>query len=275
MNEQDQRLEAVGCRREAADREELDVLWGKLRRARRADRRLAARNALAEKLLYLVHRQARQLAAKLPDHVDTEDLVQEGFQGMLDAMRKFDPAAGTQFATYSAMRIRGAMLDWIRSQDWAPRTVRRQATELAAAEDRLALDRRPTESELAGELGVDLVTLDRWRRAAEVTAVMSLEHTVYDSDGRDLKAVEVLADPRGEDPTKPIGQRELWRKVCRGLGKRDRLILLLYYAEQMTMKEIAATLGTSESRVSQVHSQLLAMLKAKFGSREGLESRGQ
>ncbi|MEO1063764.1 MAG: sigma-70 family RNA polymerase sigma factor [Actinomycetota bacterium] len=197
--------------------------------------------ALVETHLPLVHRIARRM--QVPTHVDGDDLVQWGALGLIDAAGKFDAARGLKFATYAANRIRGAMLDGLRSIDPVPRLARSRGRRIAEArrETSAELGRAATDEDLAAPLGVDLEHLGEQLRAATVAGTSSLD-------------VEVGVRP---DPARAERERELWRALLRGLNRQERLLLILYYRLGQTMRQTGAHLGLSESRVSQMHTAIL------------------
>jgi RNA polymerase sigma factor FliA len=241
-------------------------LWQNFRSTADAE----ARNRLVEIYLPLVKFNADRIAAKLPDEVDVNDLMSAGIFGLVDAIEAFDLGRGVKFETYCAPRIRGAILDELRSMDWVPRLVRSRAHKL----DRITrvleaeLGRSPTENELASRLGIDKAELAKLVRDATAVTQISLSRKHYETDSnRDVCEVDVLEDKRGKNPLTEVQKRDLKNIITRGLTRAERLILILYYYEEMTMKEIGATLDLSESRVSQMHSSILARLKMQLETR--------
>lgn len=229
-----------------------------------------ARNELMEWYLRIVKYNAERISAKLPDEVDTDDLVSAGIFGLMDAIASFDLNRGVKFETYCAPRIRGAILDELRSMDWVPRLVRSRANKLEQATRGLEMElgRVPSEDELADRLGLTRDELDKLIRDATAVSLVSLSRRHYETDSnREVCEIDVLEDKRGKDPINEIQKRDLKALVTRGLSRAERLILLLYYYEELTMKEIGATLDLSESRVSQMHSSILNRLKAQLNHR--------
>jgi RNA polymerase sigma factor for flagellar operon FliA len=175
-----------------------------------------------------------------------------------------------KFETYCVPRICGAILDELRAMDWVPRLVRSKASKLNETTRMLEarLGRRPTEQELAAELDISQPELDKMMTEASVVNLTSLNKKWYDSDSyKEVSEIDILDDKKGEDPTKRLQRTDLMRLVTRGLNRNQRLIIILYYYEELTMKEIGATLDLSESRVSQMHSELVERLQAKLGTR--------
>jgi RNA polymerase sigma factor for flagellar operon FliA len=228
------------------------------------------RNRLVETYLPLVRFNAERVWSRLPDAVDLDDLISAGTFGLISAIESFDLERGVKFETFCVPRIRGAMLDELRSMDWAPRMVRSQATRFNQARKVLEarLGRRPTEAELAQELNVAVPEVERMMLDANVAIQISLHKARRDDDGaKEQTEIDVLEDRKSIDPTRRLQKRDLMRLVTKGLNRAERLILLLYYYEEMTMKEIGHTLGLSESRVSQMHSNIVERLKEQLNPR--------
>ncbi len=225
------------------------------------------RNLLMENYLHLVKYTADRIWAKLPDKVELDDLIQAGIFGLMDAIDAFDPERGVKFETYCSPRIRGSILDELRSMDWVPRLVRARAHQLDRALQTLEaqLGRMPTEKELAEEMQLDKAEFHRLQRDANAIGLISLNNKFSDSDGdKDIREIDVIQDQKSKNPVTEAQKRDLKGLVSKGLTRAERLIILLYYYEEMTMKEIGATLDLSESRVSQMHSSIVARLKAQM-----------
>jgi RNA polymerase sigma factor for flagellar operon FliA len=228
------------------------------------------RNMLMEHYLHLVRYNAERVHAKLPDEVELDDLMSAGIFGLMDAIDAFDPERGVKFETYCAPRIRGAILDELRSMDWVPRLVRSRAHKIDGATKILEVElgRTPTEDELAKKLGVDKGEFDKMQKDASAVGVVSLSRKWFETDSnKDVREIDVLEDKKGQDPVREMQRRDLKELITRGLSRAERLIIILYYFEEMTMKEIGATLDLSESRVSQMHSSILLRLKAQIHDR--------
>ena len=229
------------------------------------------RNLLLEHYRDLVKYTAERLHSKLPDKVELDDLISAGTFGLMDAIDAYDPARGVKFETYCAPRIKGSILDELRSMDWVPRLVRARAHQLAKATHSLEmhLGRKPDERELADELEMDLEEFGRLQRDANAASLVSLSTKCGDSEGeKDVYEIDVIRDHRSEDPLLEAQKRDLKNLLTKGLTRAERLIIVLYYYEEMTMKEIGATLDLSESRVSQMHSSIVARLKAQMNTRK-------
>lgn len=228
------------------------------------------RNLLIERYLPLVKYNAERVHAKLPDEVDIEDLMSAGIFGLMDAIDGYDPGRGVKFETYVAPRIRGAILDELRNMDWVPRLVRSRSSWVDGARARLERKhgRRPTDDEIMREIGVDASEYQKIRRDASVVGVVSLSRKWFETDSnKDVREIDVLADAQQQNPLTEVQRRDLRELITRGLSRAERLIVILYYYEQMTMKEIGATLAVSESRVSQVHASIIARLQAQLYGR--------
>jgi len=229
------------------------------------------RNLLMERYRDIVRYAAERLHAKLPDKVELDDLISAGIFGLMDAIDAFDPGRGVKFETYCSARIKGSILDELRSMDWVPRLVRARAHRLSKATHSLEtyLGRKPSEEEVADELGLDIVEFTRLQRDATAVGQVSLNTKYTDSDSeKDVREIDIIKDERSEDPVIEAQKRDLKNLLTKGLTRAERLIIVLYYYEEMTMKEIGATLDLSESRVSQMHSSIIDRLKAQMHTRK-------
>jgi RNA polymerase sigma factor FliA len=228
------------------------------------------RNVLIERFLPLVRYNAERVWAKLPEGVDLNDLISAGVFGLMDAIDAFDMGRGVKFETYCVPRIRGAMLDELRTMDWVPRLVRSKASKLESArkEAEAVLGRPPSDTEMALRLRMSLPEYEKLKTEASAVNLVSLNKKWYETDSyKDVREVDILEDSKGEDPTRGIQKRDLMKLVTKGLNRNERLIIILYYYEELTMKEIGNTLGLSESRVSQMHSSIVARLKDQLRRR--------
>jgi len=230
-----------------------------------------SRNLLLEHYRYLVKYCAERLHSKLPDKVELDDLISAGTFGLMDAIDAFDPERGVKFETYCSPRIRGSILDELRHMDWVPRLVRARAHRLARARQALEaqLGRPPSETEIAEELNIDMEAFYRLQQDANAVGVTSLNTKYSEGDGeKDVREIDIIKDTRSENPLTETQKRDLKNLLTKGLTRAERLIVVLYYYEEMTMKEIGVTLDLSESRVSQMHSSIVARLKAQMNSRK-------
>jgi RNA polymerase sigma factor for flagellar operon FliA len=249
------------------DKTEIAQVWQDFFQARSEQ----SRNLLMENYLHLVKYTAERIWVKLPDKVDLDDLIQAGIFGLMDAIDAFDPGRGVKFETYCSPRIRGSILDELRSMDWVPRLVRARAHQLDRARQTLEahLGRIPTEQELAGELQLNKDDFHRLQRDANAIGLISLNNKFNESDGqKEVREVDIIEDQKSQNPVTEVQKRDLKSLLSKGLTRAEKLIVFLYYYEEMTMKEIGATLDLSESRVSQMHSSIVARLKAQMNTRK-------
>lgn len=247
--------------------EDVEQLWIEFKRDM-SNKTL--RNRLVEIYLPLVKYNGERIWARLPEGVELDDLISAGVFGLMDAITAFDLSRGVKFETYCVPRIRGAMLDELRTMDWVPRLVRSKANKLNEALKNVEarLGRQPTEIELAEELGISVTELEKMMLEANAVNLISLNKKWYETDSyKDVREIDILEDKKGEDPTKRIQKNDLMRLVTKGLNRNERLIIILYYYEELTMKEIGATLDLSESRVSQMHSSIVQRLKGQLRPR--------
>lgn len=215
----------------------------------------------------LVKRIAHHLMARLPPSVQVEDLIQAGMLGLLDAARGFDPSLGVGFETYAGTRVRGAMLDEVRRNDWVPRSVHRKARQ--AAQALRAVEQREGRAardwEVAAALGVDLEEYGRIQADAAACRLLSMEDLRLEAG----EAAEQGVAP-GVDRQDPLGAlessgfRQGLIEAIEGLPERERLVLALYYDDELNLKEIGAVLGVGESRVCQIHGQAMIRLRARL-----------
>lgn len=221
---------------------------------------------LVERHLPMVKYLALKVASKLPQgSFDIEDLIHAGVIGLIEAAKRFDASKGAKFESFAKFRVKGAMLDELRKADLLPRGLRKKVKELEEAYLRLeqALGRPPEEEELARDLGMDLEDFFEELREASGFKLLSLEDLKEDG----ALNRELLFSSLSVDPIEALGLLELRDKLARALKElpeRQKLVLSLYYYEELTMKEIAMVLGVTEGRVSQLHAEALLALRAKL-----------
>ncbi|MGH8684637.1 MAG: RNA polymerase sigma factor FliA [Nitrosospira sp.] len=214
----------------------------------------------------LVKRIANYMMAKLPASVEVEDLVQVGMVGLMDAMSRYEETPGAQFETYAAQRIRGAMLDELRQTDWLPRGARKSMRQIEAAVHVLQqrLGRSPTEAEIAKELKMPIAGYQQMLLDARGTQLIHYEDFV---EGGDDDFLERNCADSGPDPLASLlddNLRQILIDAIAGLPEREKTLMGLYYEQELNFKEIGAVLGVSESRVCQIHNQVVARLRAKL-----------
>ena len=247
--------------------DEVAALW---ERYKADPKNTELRNKIVELYIPLVKYHAQRVWSRLPDGVDIDDLTSSGIFGLIDAVEAFDLTRDVKFETYCAPRIRGAMLDELRSMDWVPRLVRTKAKRLSEATKTLdeKLGRQPTDQELADFLQISVEELKKLTASATAVNVVSLNKKWSETDSsKEVSELDILEDMKGEDPTERLQKIDTMRLVTKGLKRNERLILLLYYYQDMTMKEIGATLDLSESRVSQIHSSIVQLLQIQLSKR--------
>lgn len=215
----------------------------------------------------LVRRMAQQMIGRLPPNVEIDDLIQAGMIGLADASQRYDAGQGVQFETFASQRIRGAMLDELRGSDWASRGTRKSQREIESAVQRLEhqLGRAPHESEIAAALGLPLAEYQALLGRVRGTQLLHLEDLSGDEGDEDYLDRHV-ADPGG-NPMARLQDRRLREALVEAielLPEREKLVMSLYYEQDLNLKEIAAVLGVTESRVSQLHSQAVARLRVKM-----------
>jgi RNA polymerase sigma factor for flagellar operon FliA len=216
---------------------------------------------------------AGRLGAGLPSHVDDADLISYGLMGLIGAIERFEPERGIKFETFAMTRIRGAIIDELRSLDWVPRSVRSRAREIEAAQTKLEheLQRAPTEAELAEKLGIDEEELQASLLEIANSSVYALDElwTVSDSSGDQVSLLDTISDPRADDPQESLDSSEVKDRLTEAIAslpEREQLVVALYYYENLTLREIGEVLGVTESRVSQVHTKAVMRLKSHLQS---------
>lgn len=231
-----------------------------------SDAKGATSDSLVERYAPLVKRIAHHLMARLPASVQVDDLIQSGLIGLLEAARHFDGGKGASFETYAGIRIRGAMIDEVRRGDWAPRSVHRNARRASVAtravEARLGRD--ATDTEVAGEMGIPVDEYHRLLQDSLGTRLFSFEELYENGEEPDDFGSAPGHGPQEEHQQDAM--RQQLADAIRGLPERERLVLALYYDEELNLKEIGQVLGVSESRVSQIHSQAAMRLRSRLGA---------
>jgi len=229
------------------------------------------RNLLMEHYSHLVKSTAKRMHRKLPENVELDDLISAGNFGLMGAINTYDPDREIKFETYGPSRIKGSILDDLREKDWLPRLVRQRANQLAKARQLLKarLGRKPTAKEIAAELKMNMAEFKKLKRDANVAKLLSLDTKYTDTESEEgISKADIIVDKKSEDPLVEAQKRDLKNLITKGLIPSEKLVLTLYYYEQMSMKDIGLTLGLSESRVCQLHSSILARLQAQMNKSE-------
>ena len=230
----------------------------------------AERERIIKEFAPVIRAMAHRLAFRLPAHLDAEDLVSVGVIGLMDALDKYDPTREAKFKTYAEFRIRGAMLDEIRSMDWVPRSVHERIGLLQRTQGDLQkrLGRPPTDEETAKALGMSLPELDDFVTRSQGAVLLSIEDLgLQEMDGH--KILRMLVDTEHPDPLSTVladNVREILGNAIQELPEKERVVLSLYYYEELTMKEISSILRVTESRVCQIHAKAIVRLKGRLAA---------
>ena len=230
------------------------------------------RNSLLERHQPLVRYIAERLLQTLPKSIELDDLMSLGNFGLMDAIRGFEPERNIKFKTYCTTRIRGAILDQLRSQDWVPRLVRLKASKIDRALQKLTGEygREPTHAELAEALKMDHGELIAEMEGASAKAMFSLSEKWDDRDDESaVEKVDVLEDRRAVDPVGELHKRDMMLYMTKSLSHKERFIIEQYYQVGHTMREIGEMLALTESRVCQIHSNVIARMKDMLGQKDG------
>ena len=244
---------------------ELEHLWSRYRDTGDAD--------LREQLILhyspLVKYVAGRVGAGMPANVEHADLVSYGIFGLMDAIEKFDPSRGFKFETYAVTRIRGAIIDELRSIDWVPRSVRAKARRIERAIRQLEqrLNRTPTDEELADELMISTEELGDMLTSVSMTSMAALDDVLDIGDGESITLVDTLEEENLTSPEGNIDDQEMRRQLREAIGRlseREQKVLALYYFENMTLAQVGDILGVTESRICQIHTKAVMSLRNKM-----------
>lgn len=252
-----------------------EEIWAVYRTARKAKNEAEIerlRNVLMERHYPLVRYIAERLLQTLPKSIELDDLVSAGLFGLMDAIRGFDPDRNIKFKTYCSTRVRGSILDQLRSQDWVPRLVRLKASRIEKALQRLTGEygREPTHTELAEALRMEHGELAEELLSSNAKAMFSLSEKWEDRDDESsIEKVDVLEDKKAVDPIGELHRRDMMLFLTRALTHKERFIIEQYYQVGHTMREIGEMLGLTESRVCQIHSNVMSRMKGQLGERSG------
>ena len=242
-------------------------IWTEYKRT--GDKRL--RDRLILSYAPLVKYVAGRLGTGLPAHVDECDLVSYGLLGLISAIERFDPGREIKFETFAVTRIKGSIIDELRSLDWVPRSVRSRAREIerGVVELEHKLHRPPTDEEVAGHLGITEEEFQDSLAQISRSSVAALDElwTISSSGGDTVALIDTLQDPNADDPSLEMSRTEMRDSLTGAIGRlpeRERTVVQLYYYEELTLREIGEVLGVSESRVCQLHGQAVSRLRAKL-----------
>jgi RNA polymerase sigma factor for flagellar operon FliA len=212
---------------------------------------------------------AGRLGSGLPAHVEEADLISYGLGGLISAIERFDLSREIKFETYAITRIRGAIIDELRSLDWVPRSVRARARDIERANAKLEhkLHRAPTDEEVAAELKISVEEFQESLLQISNSTIAALDElwTVSDATGDQVSLLDTLQDPDAPDPERIVDQNELKDRVADAIARlpeREKLVIALYYYESLTLREIGEVLGVTESRVSQLHTKAVLRLRS-------------
>lgn len=245
-------------------RREIDALWKKYL----VSRSIKQRNLLIEHYRPLVHMQAARLSQKLPAQISYDEICSAGYDGLLEAVQAYDPKHKAKFETFCQQRIHGAVMDWLRALDGQSRTVRSFEKQRMQSRDILdsTLGRPPTEDELASGMGMSRERYSELARLSRLGHEVHLSAVQNDDDGfhRGSPGGWDISDTHAVDPSTRVSKQMLTEYITKGLNREERLVLVLYYTEGLTMAEIGLVLDLSESRVSQIHKDVIARLRRRF-----------
>jgi RNA polymerase sigma factor for flagellar operon FliA len=214
---------------------------------------------------------AGRMSSGLPAHVEEADLISYGLSGLISAIERFDLSREIKFETYAITRIRGAIIDELRTLDWVPRSVRARAREFERVNMKLEarLQRAPTDEEMAAELGISIEDFQDALLQISNSTIVALDElwNVSDSTGDQVSLLDTLPDRAAPDPQSVVDQSELRDRIAdaiAALPEREKLVIALYYYENLTLREIGEVLGVTESRVSQLHTKAVLRLRSKL-----------
>lgn len=250
---------------------ETNLLWKKYKK----ENDLRAREKLILHYIPLVKYVAGQLIIGLRGYFELDDLISAGVYGLICAVDRFDPDKGFKFETFALARIKGAIFDWLRSMNWMPHSIRNKARELEKAlmELEQSLGRPPDDHELADYLGLTVEKLQKLLHEVTPVTLVSLEECLFSEEGKNnsVSLAETVADPRAEDPLKcaELGEiKQVLAKAIARLPEKERLVVTLYYYEDLTLKEIGKVIGVSESRVCQLHTKAILRLRGYLSKKK-------
>ncbi len=245
--------------------EDTHALWLEFRRTN--DK--ALRDRLILTYAPLVKYVAGRLGSGLPAHVDEGDLVSYGLLGLIGAIERYDPGRDIKFETYAIARIKGAIIDELRALDWVPRSVRSRAREIerAIAELEAKLGTAPNDEEIAAKIGITVAELEDSLTDISRSSIAALDELWSVSDGDQVSLMDTIEDETGPRPEAALDETEMREALADAISRlpeREKLVVTLYYYEELTLREIGEVLGVTESRVSQLHTKAILRLKARL-----------
>ena len=219
----------------------------------------------------LVKYVAGRMGSGLPAHVEEADLISYGLVGLISAIERYEPEREIKFETYAIPRIRGAIIDELRALDWVPRSVRARAREIEKANVKLEhrLQRAPTDEEMAAELGIEVDEFQESLIQISNSTIAALDElwTVSDSSGDQVSLMDTIEDPGAPDPARSLDVGDLKDRIAESIARlpeREKLVIALYYYENLTLREIGEVLGVTESRISQLHTKAVLRLRSRM-----------
>ncbi|MBA2504625.1 MAG: RNA polymerase sigma factor WhiG [Thermoleophilaceae bacterium] len=246
---------------------ELRDLW----RRYKDDGDERARERLVLAYSPLVKYVAGRMGSGLPAHVEDADLISYGLLGLISAIERYEPAREIKFETFAIARIKGSIIDELRSLDWVPRSVRAKAREIEQANSKLEhrLQRAPTDQEMSDELGMEVEAFQESLTRISKSSVIALDElwTVSDASGDQVSLLDTIQDPNAIDPATEMDASEMKDRLADSIARlpeREKLVVALYYYENLTLREIGEVLGVTESRVSQLHTKAVLRLKSRL-----------
>jgi RNA polymerase sigma factor FliA len=246
--------------------EDIQALWVEFRRS--GDKGL--RDRLILNYAPLVRYVAGRLGSGLPAHVDEGDLVSYGLLGLISAIERYDPTRDIKFETYAIVRIKGAIIDELRALDWVPRSVRSRAREIerAIAELEGKLGRAPSDDEIAAKIGISVDELDESLTDISRSSIAALDELwAVSGEGDQVSLLDTIEDPSGPRPAEALDVTDLRETLAEAIARlpeREKLVITLYYYEELTLREIGEVLGVTESRISQLHTKAVLRLKSRL-----------
>jgi RNA polymerase sigma factor for flagellar operon FliA len=247
--------------------DETQTLWLQYRKT--GDQ--ALRDRLILTYAPLVKYVAGRLGSGLPAHVDEGDLVSYGLLGLIGAIERYEPDRDVKFETYAIARIKGAIIDELRAMDWVPRSVRSRAREIerAIGELEAKLGEAPTDEQIAAKVGITVAELEDSLTDIARSSIAALDElwTVSGGDGDQIALIDTIEDDGAADPQSSLSQTEMKEAIADAIARlpeREKLVVTLYYYEELTLREIGEVLGVTESRVSQLHTKAILRLKARL-----------